>query len=852
MKAEPSNPKRRTFFSRFAPLILVGVAVATPLLFYGAYRAVRSNTNKVVDWLPKTYVETGDLRWFREHFAGDQFVIVSWDGCRLGGDPRKEGAEPDDPRVEQLARMLAPSIAEDSAGAESDSVADVGETGLHHFKSVTTGRRLLNQLTSEPMNVRYDVAVKRLTGSLIGPDGRQTCVVGTLADEVLDDLHLVLGRSNGGWFRFQRGEGILFKALRACDIDVDTVHLGGPPVDNVAIDQEGERTLVRLAGLAGLVGLLLAWWSLRSVKLTLIVFACGLLSAAASLAAVWLTGQTSDAILLSMPSLVYVLAISGAVHLINYYRDAVEEHGLEGAPERAIAHGWRPALFCSVTTAFGLLSLYASDLTPIRKFGMYSALGVMLMLGVLFVYLPAALQLWPVRRSRKLPACEPAPSTSKAARRYDFWNRFGGWIIRRHVWVTTACVALIAGVGFGVARVRTNIDLMKLFDSQARILQDYEWLETHVGRLVPMEVVLRFDRDALLRNDDTAEDRQRYSLLDRMEIVAAVQQALDARFGASSEDVIGPSMSPVTFVPPLPKQQGGTSAIVRRSVTNSKLLSNYEALRDSGYLGTDSQDGAELWRISIRVAAFKDVDYGRFASELRGVVDPIVGKHVGQAGSFGKLSAVYTGVVPIVYKAQRALLDSLIQSTFWSFITITPLLMYVSRGVRAGAVAMLPNVLPVLVVFGGMGWLGLPVDIGSMMSASIALGVAVDDTIHYLTWFREDLNRTGDRHAAILTAYRRCATPTLQAALISGLGLSVFAFSTFTPTRQFGYLMLTILLAGVVAELVLLPALLAGPLGSAFRPSSNRIASHCASRAGRLESPAAEPCEESPMPKESA
>jgi predicted RND superfamily exporter protein len=178
--------------------------------------------------------------------------------------------------------------------------------------------------------------------------------------------------------------------------------------------------------------------------------------------------------------------------------------------------------------------------------------------------------------------------------------------------------------------------------------------------------------------------------------------------------------------------------------------------------------------------------------------------------------AVYTGVVPIVYKAQRALLENLIQSSFWSFVTITPLMMLVCRSILGGAVVMLPNVLPVLVVFGGMGWLGVPIDIGSMMAASIALGVAVDDTIHYLTWYREGLNQFGDRRAAIISAYKRCAPPTLQAALISGLGLAVFAFSTFTPTQKLGWLMMTILLAGVVSELVMLPAILAGPLGRVF------------------------------------
>jgi hypothetical protein len=182
------------------------------------------------------------------------------------------------------------------------------------------------------------------------------------------------------------------------------------------------------------------------------------------------------------------------------------------------------------------------------------------------------------------------------------------------------------------------------------------------------------------------------------------------------------------------------------------------------------------------------------------------------------VAAVYTGVVPIVYKAQRMLLDSLVQSTLWSVLTITPLLMWIARSVSAGIVAMIPNVLPIVMVFGGMGWFGIDVDVGSMMTASIALGVAVDDTIHYLNWFRESLDRTGDRKQAILDAYKHCATPTIQAATISGLGLSIFAVSTFTPTQRFGVLMLVILWLGAIAELIFFPALLAGPLGAMFKP----------------------------------
>jgi hypothetical protein len=494
--------------------------------------------------------------------------------------------------------------------------------------------------------------------------------------------------------------------------------------------------------------------------------------------------------------------------------------------------------------------------------------------------------------------------------------------------------------------VHTNIDLLKLFDEGVRVRQDYAWLEKNVCRLVPLEIVVQFPQDkqrSAADNADAVEAAHKLSYLERLELVSLTQQTIDKELGPSGRNLVGPSLSPVTFAPPIPANSQSSWSMARRRVTDVKLEESEAALARSGYLRIDPTSGAELWRISLRAAAFADLDYGAFVNNVRAVIEPVLAAqrlreqvlaliakraadgslsgasvcvwerptpHAPKKGAadvdalaiytaatqellskarlkltaanldFTKLdetqrhaalehfksfdcvvvvgsianadlqllaksgarvvdgrdelkqiaeetvvahdanstdiSAVYTGVVPIVYKAQRALLENLIQSSFWSFVTITPLMMLVCRSISGGAVVMLPNALPVLVVFGGMGWLGIPVDIGSMMAASIALGVAVDDTIHYLTWYREGLNEFADRKLAIISAYRRCAPPTLQAAMISGLGLSVFALSTFTPTQKLGWLMMTILLAGVVAELVMLPAILAGPLGRVF------------------------------------
>jgi len=192
------------------------------------------------------------------------------------------------------------------------------------------------------------------------------------------------------------------------------------------------------------------------------------------------------------------------------------------------------------------------------------------------------------------------------------------------------------------------------------------------------------------------------------------------------------------------------------------------------------------------------------------------------------IHVIYTGLVPIVYKAQRTLLISLVESIGWAFVMIAVVMMIVLRNgrirptnlvnVRAGMLSMIPNVFPIVLIFGAMGHRHILVDIGTMMTASVAMGVAVDDTIHFLTWFRDGISRGLPRNEAIIEAYRRCAAAMTQTTLIGGFGLAVFALSTFTPTQYFGVMMLTLLGAALIGDLIFLPALLAGPLGRYFCP----------------------------------
>ncbi len=859
---------------------------------------------------------------------------------------------------------------------------------------------------------------------------RQTCLIVTLNEPVINELARAVGRPLLGKHRGR----ILELATGECGIKASNLHIGGPPADNVAIDEEGASTLLRLVSLSLLIGVGLSYMSFRSFRVTVMLFFVGGVAAMSSLAYVWFAGSTMDAILMSMPSLVYVLGLSGAVHIVNYYRDACHESGPDLAVETAVKHGWFPCTLAAFTTALGLISLCTSSLTPINKFGFFSAIATMATVLLLFTLLPAALTIWSPGYKKRESTNIPDGTIADAVGR--FWRAVGEWVIGHHAIVTVVTVLVMIFFSWGIFKIKTSVHLLKLFDSKAKILQDYSWMEDNLGKLVPAEVIVSMDADsqkerwfeqqkdkarlAAIEADEEFDEESpfekdeleydlKYSLLERIELSNRIRKQLERFFGPDGLDIVGSGMSTDVFVPLqfVDTQLQTTSAVDRRSLFNTSLKAKYNEMLSEQYLarvdesngererlnheaGTAEKFGREMWRISIRLAALNNVDYGSFVNDLKTVIEPIltayryrtqilkrlqaelgedsltnsqililgprpdpeqpdidldvdvdtldsISEIVDQTYIFGDtlsdllenrgyeykilakddkhkkryywldpswlagdkrptpdelaqflksadcvimvkddplfdeqmvrdnsrifidcrehrfddadtsgqgaltavdrnnikpgevdISAIYTGIVPIVYKAQNQLLVSLIRSIGLAFCMIAMVMMLLLRNwrepigpanivnIRGGMTSMLPNVFPIVMIFGAMGHLKLLVDIGSMMTASVAMGVAVDDTIHYLNWYRQGLARGLNRLDSIRLAYDRVATAMTQTTLIGGLGLSAFALSTFTPTQRFGVLMLVLLTAALVGDLILLPAILAGPLGRFF------------------------------------
>ncbi len=742
------------FYSRFGLAIILATIASLPLLYLGVSQAIQQKRSDVYDFFPDGYPDTDTYRWFREVFGGDQYILVSWDGCVT-----------DDPRLTTFTDAV---------------LATDGQATGGRFREAITVNDFTERLESLDKNVgvvQLRRIVRNLKGILLGRDGKQTCVMLMLSER---------GEAQHG----EAVESVRDIAEQACEISRNELRLAGLPVENWAVDRETERTLLYQGCLSAIVAIIIAWYFLRSWRLSAWVFFVSACSAMLSIAMIWFSGGTLDAIQMTMPAIVYVLTLSGAIHLVNYYRDAQAE-GIapREAAAAAVKSGWLPIALAAVTTALGLLSLLSSDLRTVRNFGVYTAAGVVGALIFLLGFLPAALYRWPV--------ASVGSSRSDHSWIVRIRDRLAGLVVRRHAMICgmlLVCLALSSG---GLLRIDPEYQVLRLFDEDSDIIRDYNWFEEKIGPMMPLEIVVDFDREYCRQTN----------LAHRFEVIARMHLAIQKL------DEVGKVTSLWTFLPAPPSRTGVRNYVNREIFSDKVAQLMKDGFVDLPYMAYDDDESREHWRITVRLWTRSDVDYREFVEQVRQQVEPIVRRYHPVEG----VAIRYTGIVPLISAAQEALLHGLTRSIILAFLLIAVVMMVVLRSFVAGLMSMIPNVFPVILVFGCMGWLNVPLDVGSMITATVAMGVAVDDTLHMLIWYQRGLDQGLDRREATLSAYRRCGLALFHTTAIAGLGLLVFVFSNYTSARQFGVLMFLLLSAALVGDLLLLPALLVGPVGRWFR-----------------------------------
>ncbi|MCH2115091.1 MAG: MMPL family transporter [Pirellulales bacterium] len=762
-----------SFYTRHSLVVFACFLFVTPWIVTSARLALQQSSNRVADWLPVSFDATQRLRWFQQHFSADDLLMISWEGCDL-----------EDPRLPQLAARLRAPV-------------DIGnQRQVKLSRQIITGPEVLEQLQGEPLLLSRRAAQLRLRGWLTGDELESTCLVLLVTPEGWKNRHFLIEHIRDCADQI---EGLARKSLR----------MAGTAMDSVAIDYASEKHLQWMMLGSFAVGCLLLAFLFKSVVLTGMVFFTALFCQQLSMALVHSTGGHMDSVMLMIPSLIYVLSISTGVHLAHYYLSAARDEGIEHAVERAVKKALLPCGLATLTTMIGLGSLTVSLLKPVSNFGGYAAMGVLLASVSVFFLLPSLL------------ASIPISQQAYARKSSDRWDRLLTFVSTWSTPILLATTVVFGASLWGVFHFRSSACVHAFFAPDAPIIQDYDWLEERIGPLVPLEVVLRFPLD---------EETIAASPLDRLRVVGAVHGVL------AENESVGAVVSALNFSRQIRHRGTGILQVSREALFNQQLGRNLETFRTMGFFRKTPTE--QLWRVSSRAFAGHGLNYSMLLQELQAAVDPILERN--RQRGLGEIEAVYCGGVPLVQQAQSQMLVDLANSFGLAFALIAAIMIAIQlagsseefavtrgwkatgwlilRRVTAGLISMIPNVFPCLLVLGAMGLAGIKLEIGSLMTASVALGIAVDDTLHFITWFRRGLARGDSQFAAIRFAYASCGVAMIQTTLACGLGLLTFAMSDFIPIARFAWVMFAMLSSAVVADLVVLPAVLLSPLGVVFEP----------------------------------
>jgi uncharacterized protein len=714
----------------------------------------------VHQWLPEGRPERVRYEAFVDKFGSDQILLCSWQGCTV-----------DDPRLVDFKNRIA-------------SLPDYAMW----FTRLEATDSVIASIAAPPLKLGVEKAKSRVRGVLIG-SGDAGCVV--------------LGISEQGVARHKELiESVRKVADETSGLGREQLRMAGTVFEAFAVDEAAEASLRRFVVPSSILGFVFAALCLGSVRGALLVLVLATLGQLFSIGLVYFTGHQFSAVLIVLPTLVFMLTLSGAIHLVNYYiEDRSPNHeGFTNRGVRSLVVGWQPCSLSSITTMLGMGSLCTSHLAPVRQFGIFSAVGLGIATVFLLLVFPTivswVLRLHPSADSPKtdLVVTKNVPKDSSSA-----WIRvpchlfdpYAEWIGKRGTAIVVASLLTIGVSCIGVAFLRSSTKFCDMFPQGSRTNSDMRWFEANVGPIASVEVLIHFSSES---RDD---------LLNQVRWVQVLCESL------KQNDEVGGVLSAATFVPQWPKSSS-VKAVMARSVLKKHLDSGLSDLESSGLV--KSQPQGRTWRMMCKVSAVSTSSYGEQTQSIRKIVMNTLDTQ--PVGTHRKPDNVeFTGLSPVMNDTQLALLQDLGISFLSAFLLITPVMMWVVRSIPAGLLIMIPNIFPVALAFGMMGWLGISLDIAGILTASVALGIAVDDTLHFVSWYKQELNSGCSRLQAVRQTLAACGNAMLHTTLISCTAMLPFMFSEFIPTGQFAKLMVVMLVGAIFGDMVILPAILLSPLG---------------------------------------
>lgn len=565
-------------------------------------------------------------------------------------------------------------------------------------------------------------------------------------------------------------------------------HKTGLPYFRTRYVETLNREILFYVSLASFLIVLFLWLLFRTVIGVVLPISIVWLTILFVVGILVLTGGYFEILSSTIAPILLCVGVADSVHMLAKYQDLrLQNTGRERSLRQMILVLGSATFLTSVTTAIGFLTLMTSNVMPMRRFGIYTAIGVILAFLVTMFVLPSVLKLLK----------NPTPVKDKSR---FFFRKIGSALSSTHRTarlhhrkVVTATLLVTLGFSLGITQLKTNSRVFDDIGDQSELIRQSRFMDEHLTPQFPLEIIVDtgrqdgvYDPDLLQRLLMLQDHLQDYDEVERSISYATLMSRVD-RVMRDTAMVAGNDTISGSLSRPLPDSRA--------------LIAQYDLLLEmtggSGSASFTDFDNRQT-RVIARVYDAGSYRINRMRKDLENYLAEI----------FPDEDVMITGSTILSADLTGNIVEALSWSIGLAFLFISIIMALLFRNAKLVVISLLPNLIPLLITAGFMGYAGIDIRPSTAVIFTIAFGIAVDDSIHYLSRFRMETLGGAHLHAAVKNTTIHTGRAIILTSLILLVGFGVLGTSSFESNMLMGLLTCLTIFTALIADLLFLPALI--------------------------------------------
>ena len=570
------------------------------------------------------------------------------------------------------------------------------------------------------------------------------------------------------------------------------VHISGLPfIRTIMADRIKKEMLWFLVGSMVLSAITLLLF-FRSISATIMSLAVVLMGVIWSLGTMVLLGQKITLLTALIPPLIVVIGIPNCIYFLNKYHTSYREtNDKDKALVQMVGRMGVVTLFCNITAAIGFFVFALTKSPLLKEFGWVSGLNIMILFFISLFFIPPVLSYLPAPKAKHVRYLDNQYLEK-------ILIKIERWAFTHTKWVFGITILAILISLVGVLQIKKEAFIVDDLPKQDKLYTDLKWFEQHAGGVMPLEVLVDTKKpNGLIRSIKPLEQIEEFNtfLLEQPELgkplglLEGIKFAKQAFYDGDSLSYAVPTGTEMAFIGPYFASAAPKEGVKPTGNNPAQLLNKF------------IESAKRQTRISVNM---KDIGSAKL---------PILLQKIDSASiaifDTAKYNVVITGSSVTFLEGSNFIVKGLGESIFWAFLLIAICMIFLFRSFPILICSLIPNIVPLFITAGIMGWTGVSLKPSTVLVFSVALGIAIDVTIRFLVNYKQELPHLNYQvHTTLVQTIKHTGISIIYTSLVLVAGFIIFCFSDFGGTKALGWLTSITLVVSTLTNLVLLPALI--------------------------------------------